>query len=497
MLKIFLLHWYNSEQQISGLRKGWWRPATIAKVLLMIYLTTLRKHTLPVVVFVFSLVAISGCAGDKAPVPGEHAGSDAVWNSFRGNAEQSTGVADEEITPPLAVMWTFEAYGARADKKQEVDIPDTAAPPGRRAAFRSSPVAADDVVVAGSMDGSVYGVNAETGAPIWHFETGDAVIASPLIIDGNVYIGSMNGNFYCLDLKTGEQKRTFTVPRGIKGAAATDGKNIFFGALDRGLYAIDINTFEPAVKMPVKLNPESADPYEAAGGSNAVGGEAEKPGGEVDKTTSGDKLHKLPKQKVTGVVFKALDWIEGAPTVYDGKVYFGSNDGFIYVVRAETGEIVWSYETGNCVYSTPAIVDGTVYFTSWDGNVYALDSETGKMKWKTKIDEQVSASPAVKDGIVVVGGAFDGDLAGLNAETGEIVWRFTTKGGFDAGPVISGNIAYVGSYDDYLYAVNIADGTVVWKKLMKHMIRGSVALANNTVFVGTGAGKLFALVEAE
>lgn len=447
------------------------------------------------------MMIFSGCTGSKLSPPADHAGSDVAWTSFRGNSPASTGIAGEVISPPLAVLWEFEAYGARPGMQGEVDIPDTAAPPDRRAAFRSSPVSSDGIVVAGSMDGAVYGVVAETGEEAWRFETGDAVIASPLIAGANVYIGSMNGNFYCLDLETGEQKMKFTASRGIKGAAATDGRIIYFGALDRSLYALDIDTFAPAVKAPPQadqLPGGDNDPYE-----NILEEQEPGTGGEDAAAAMNQKqdalsaLNKLPGQHKNGVVFQALDWIEGAPAVVEGRIYVGANDGFLYVLDAASGDVLWSYETANCVYSTPAIAHGVVFFTSWDGHVYALDALDGSLKWKTRIDEQVSASPAVKDGIVVVGGAFDGDLAGLDAVTGEVLWRVPTKGGFDAGPVISGDIAYAGSYDDHLYAVDITDGTVVWKKLMKHMMRGSVALANNTVFAGTGAGKLFALVEPE
>jgi outer membrane protein assembly factor BamB len=128
--------------------------------------------------------------------------------------------------------------------------------------------------------------------------------------------------------------------------------------------------------------------------------------------------------------------------------------------------------------------------------VFSLDAGTGRAMWKTKIDEQVSASAALADDIVITGGMFDGTLAGLDRLSGKILWSFKVRGGFDAGPVVSGDIAYVGSTDQYLYAVNVKTGEIVWKKLMKGMMRGSVAVADGVLYAGTQRGRVVAMTTA-
>jgi hypothetical protein len=58
-------------------------------------------------------------------------------------------------------------------------------------------------------------------------------------------------------------------------------------------------------------------------------------------------------------------------------VYVGSDDGKVYALNAANGAYIWSYTTGNEVYSSPAVVGGVVYVGSWDGKVYAFGPAQG------------------------------------------------------------------------------------------------------------------------
>jgi eukaryotic-like serine/threonine-protein kinase len=50
----------------------------------------------------------------------------------------------------------------------------------------------------------------------------------------------------------------------------------------------------------------------------------------------------------------------------------GSTDKTLYALNASTGTKLWSYTTGGGVYSSPTVADGVVYVGSDDGNVYAF-----------------------------------------------------------------------------------------------------------------------------
>src|ERR1700722_13363660 len=44
-------------------------------------------------------------------------------------------------------------------------------------------------------------------------------------------------------------------------------------------------------------------------------------------------------------------------------------------------DLKWSYTTGNQVFSSPTVVDGVVYIGSNDGNLYALKARSGALQW--------------------------------------------------------------------------------------------------------------------
>ena len=66
-------------------------------------------------------------------------------------------------------------------------------------------------------------------------------------------------------------------------------------------------------------------------------------------------------------------------------------------------DCVWSYPSGNYVYSSPAVANGVVYVGSYDNNLYALNATTGAELWQFTTGHLVESSPAVANGVLYVG----------------------------------------------------------------------------------------------
>jgi len=91
-----------------------------------------------------------------------------------------------------------------------------------------------------------------------------------------------------------------------------------------------------------------------------------------------------------------------APTVWNGKVYFGSDDGYVYCLKAKDGELIWRYKAapeerripgnGRIISAWPVrsgvlVDDGIAYFCAGlfpSEKVYlcALDARDGREIWK-------------------------------------------------------------------------------------------------------------------
>jgi outer membrane protein assembly factor BamB len=69
-----------------------------------------------------------------------------------------------------------------------------------------------------------------------------------------------------------------------------------------------------------------------------------------------------------------LGFEDSSPAVVNGVIYFGSLNGNVYALNANTAVLLWSYATAGYITSSPAVANGVIYIGSWDGNIYALNS---------------------------------------------------------------------------------------------------------------------------
>jgi outer membrane protein assembly factor BamB len=107
-------------------------------------------------------------------------------------------------------------------------------------ALLTKPVVADGLVVLGSSDRNVYGIDAKTGKTLWTGTTGYSFSADPVIAGGVVVIGDQGGNIDGFDLKTGKQLWSFGASGAIDDGAVINGKIAYVVSEDHNLYALDI-----------------------------------------------------------------------------------------------------------------------------------------------------------------------------------------------------------------------------------------------------------------
>jgi polyvinyl alcohol dehydrogenase (cytochrome) len=104
----------------------------------------------------------------------------------------------------------------------------------------------------------------------------------------------------------------------------------------------------------------------------------------------------------------------GQPTVVSGRVFVGSDTGYVYSLDAATGCIYWSHPSQAGVRNamTIAPISGhgatryAVFYGDVKANAYALDAETGKQLWTTRVEDhytdRVTAAPAYYAGRLYV-----------------------------------------------------------------------------------------------
>ena len=185
--------------------------------------------------------------------------------------------------------------------------------------------------------------------------------------------------------------------------------------------------------------------------------------------------------------------IRSSPAVAKGMVYVGSYDHNLYAFNAATGKLIWTASTGDVIRSSPVVANGIVYVGSNDHNLYAFNAATGKLIWMAPTEGIIDfSSPAVADGVVYVGSE-DLNLYAFNAATGKLLWMASTSGIIDfSSPAVSNGTVYIGSEDHKLYAFNTATGKLLWTTQAGNSFNSSPAVANGMVYVGSDDHQLYA-----
>jgi len=305
----------------------------------------------------------------------------------------------------------------------------------------------------------------------WKFATGNRVISSPVISGKALYFGGDDGNVYAVDSETGGQIWKTKTRGPVPATPAVVNGTLYVGSYDGNFYALNADT--GALKWKFATGGERR--FEAKG------------------------LHGMQPKNQT--IADSFDIFLSSPVVVDGAVYFGSGDGNVYALDANSGELRWKFKTGDVVHASPAFADGVVFVGSWDSYFYAIDAKNGKEKWRfhggedALIHNQVGfqSSPAVVDGVVYTG-CRDAQLYALEAERGKEKWKIDNQLSWViTSPAVVGGKVYFATSDSALYHVA---GAVTGKSLVKEDGRAymfsSPAVVNDTVFIGVLNGTLAA-----
>jgi outer membrane protein assembly factor BamB len=237
--------------------------------------------------------------------------------------------------------------------------------------------------------------------------------------------------------------------------------------------------------------------------------------------------------------------IASSPAVADGRVFVGSDDGFLFAVNIADGTVHWGVGLGSRIRTTPAVhhefvlvANGALHMrgartgnainrvendryqltaslvpaefsgavviygsgiNGGSGFVDARDPVSGHSIWRTDVPNHTTTSPSVTGETVVVG-TLHGEVRTLAATSGEWGWRLTTGGGILAAPAVAGGLifahawapgpgqrgAIVPNASGMLHAVDLVSGVERWQAETDSPVESGPAVSAGTVFVGGG-----------
>lgn len=102
----------------------------------------------------------------------------------------------------------------------------------------STPCIADDLIFTGAADGNITAIDLRSAKEHWHFSTDHQVTGSPIIYQDALYCGSVDGFLYCLDYRTGRLRWKLQTGGPITGTPTAAAGLVYIGSTDHQVYAV-------------------------------------------------------------------------------------------------------------------------------------------------------------------------------------------------------------------------------------------------------------------
>ncbi len=157
--------------------------------------------------------------------------------------------------------------------------------------------------------------------------------------------------------------------------------------------------------------------------------------------------------------------------------------GFNEVMSLDTanGGLLWRYKTKSPVRAAPTVLGSRVFVTTADSETLALDRDQGTLLWRhagltEKVRMMGASGPAVGKNFALVPYP-SGEIYALRTENGQDLWSqsllsrrngfqsaFSRLGDVQAAPVIEGGQVYVMNFSGTLTAIEARNGARIWQQ---------------------------------
>lgn len=196
----------------------------------------------------------------------------------------------------------------------------------------------------------------------------------------------------------------------------------------------------------------------------------------------------------------------GGPIAGINKVFLGSENGQVFALEADSGDIAWQANVKGEVIAAPAIDTGILVVNTVSGILKAFNASTGEEQWQIEQDVPAltlrgTSAPALSGGGALVGSA-DGSLTVYILENGQQGWTVEVGEAsgstelervidIDSKPLIYGDTVYAVSARGHLVALELRSGRVLWKR--QYSSYRQLSVSGNTLFLTDVKGHVYAI----
>lgn len=358
--------------------------------------------------------------------------------------------------------------------------------------------ATQDVVYVGSDNYQVYAMGAKDGSIHWR-RVLDSESHIETIANGILYATSNLGTLYALNASTGATLWTFKNGQGIVGLILMNDM-LYVGTAgnpgDPAIYVLrasdgSVIWHKSYNSVPPVLNNVVDDIIYCV---QTPGPDILHSKATINALSASDGHLLWQAETASG------DGMLKAATVVGGTVYFTSGSGSVYALQEATGKQLWHVSYTQQFPAFPSrgsslVANGIVY-TSTNKSINALDASNGKLLWQyAHLDVIGPQLPSLTLAHGVIYFALADQILALRADNGSRLWIYNGASVMDIPGVVNG-ILYA-HVPNGLLALHTNDGTRFWEKSIDDYSTStsnpSAEVFFNIVYVGPDSGIVQAL----
>ncbi|MFW6421988.1 MAG: PQQ-binding-like beta-propeller repeat protein, partial [Candidatus Bipolaricaulota bacterium] len=348
-----------------------------------------------------------------------------------------------------------------------------------------------------------------SGSIKWSFGQAELGVSTSPTLDseGNIYIGTKGGKIYSLSPNGKTRGDVLQVEGEVSGLSIDEDGILYAGTAysdpftSSKVYAFDTTVWEKrwefstggAVYGTPSIDSEKGCIYFGSYDTKVY----------AVSSSNGERVWEFS----IGDTFEAGILASGAID-HNNRVITGAGNGFVSSLEQDSGQVHWETQVDSAIPAPPALTklnNGVIYVGTNAGEILAIGLDTGEILWSFTSGDQVKSSPAIgKEGLIYVGST-DGYLyalrpAELESTEERLKWKLHVGAPVTSTPAIgSENTLYFGAQDGYTYALELPSSTassptVKWKKGLDEEVRSSPALSKSgNLYVTSHEGSLYAL----
>lgn len=210
----------------------------------------------------------------------------------------------------------------------------------------------------------------------------------PALHNGKIYAGTKDGYIFVINADTGAFiKKAKIAAAGVLAAPSFDADGMmYFGANDNYFYAVDGET------LAIKWKQYMASP---------VYGTASVDGNGVYFASQIGKVYGL--NKLTGAIkwsYLTGSWMNSSGSIHNGNFIIGSDDRYVYCLNTLTGALVWRsvFLIDNFAKMSCITICNEVFITGCVDRLVMLNADTGATDFTCHSTASNFSSPAYIDG---------------------------------------------------------------------------------------------------